>query len=171
MTEDKEKLVEKVAQEIERYGESLVPELRIVCVWLASHFRDDEVRAALEAIATPEPVAPVSDMVERGAKAILKVGIPGGSAFDAAERREMAEKFARAVLASIRTPEAALVEALDDDGLSGMWKARALRLAEAMEKLESYCFGLETQTRGFRPESIRELFALAQFRASEHGER
>lgn len=51
-------------------------------------------------------------------------------------------------------------DVLDDDGLSGMWKARALRYAAALEKLESYCFGLETQTRGFRPKVIRDLFAL-----------
>lgn len=52
-----------------------------------------------------------------------------------------------------------LDEALDDDGLSGMWKARALKYQAAIEKLESYCFGLETQARGFRPKVIRELFA------------
>ena len=51
-----------------------------------------------------------------------------------------------------------MIEALEDDGLSGMWKARAKRAEAAIEKLESYCFGLETQARGFRPRVIRELF-------------
>ena len=55
-----------------------------------------------------------------------------------------------------------LIEALDDDGLSGMWKARAKRAEAAIEKLESYCFGLETQVRGFRPPVIRELFSTTK---------
>jgi hypothetical protein len=43
-------LVETVAAEIDRYGEGLVPELRIVCTWLANHFRNDEdARGALTA--------------------------------------------------------------------------------------------------------------------------
>ena len=53
-------------------------------------------------------------------------------------------------------------EALDDDGLSGMWKARAKRAEAAIEKLESYCFGLETQVGGFRPPVIRELFSTTK---------
>lgn len=46
--------VERVIAEIERYGEGLVPELRIVTNWLVSHFRDPEVRAEL-ALATASP--------------------------------------------------------------------------------------------------------------------
>jgi hypothetical protein len=50
-------------------------------------------------------------------------------------------------------------ETFTDDGLSGMWKARARRAEDALEKLESYCFGLESQVSGFRPKLIRELFS------------
>jgi hypothetical protein len=42
-------LRDAVVREIERYGEGLVPELRIVCAWLVSHFRDPEVIALLSA--------------------------------------------------------------------------------------------------------------------------
>ena len=46
-----EEMAERVVGEIERYGEGLVPELRIVCTWLANHFRTDEdARAAISVI-------------------------------------------------------------------------------------------------------------------------
>ena len=47
-------IAERVAVESERYGEGLVPKLRVVCTWLADHFRHDEdTRAALNRSAKP----------------------------------------------------------------------------------------------------------------------
>lgn len=46
--------LDAVIAEIERYGEGLVPELRIVTTWLANHFRDEEVKAELKATQASE---------------------------------------------------------------------------------------------------------------------
>ncbi len=41
MADNHKALVERVANEIERYGEGLIPEYRNVTDWLAAHFRSD----------------------------------------------------------------------------------------------------------------------------------
>jgi hypothetical protein len=71
----------------------------------------------------------------------LKEEMRVGGDFDHAARAAIAALDQADAVSEAVTPAdaTALAEALDDDGLSGMWKARALRAERAIETLEHYC--------------------------------
>jgi len=178
MTEDKEKLALAETKRLQR--ELDITNADHIALWLEANTIPDEPmsqcvswlacriveahEAALEAIATPEPVAPVSDMVERLETAI-------------AERLEMTNGDAglvgvriddlQAVLASIRTPEAAQVEMLVE-ALKGAEAAIQAAYGQAEAEYQGH------DTRAAKYDAIirswreKRAAALAQFRASEH---